>query len=152
MVKFPDDVELFPIVLSAEQTACAVISPYSFREVFLKTRLKNRHWYCYDVRILSETYIEFSVYGMRDTVTGGKGKFLYAYRLTVNKELTAKHITLRLHKLAKAKRAKELEEKENKIIQKYMNELSVHFGLKPSFKESFRSMILLMMNLILSES
>lgn len=114
---------VFPFTLHAEEWAAYTESPRNFREAFLAAKPEGLIWYAYDVTVQSSTLVDFTVYGMRDTVSGGVGKKVGAFSAAVSAEVTRPAIVREATRLAAARRDDEVQQREDEIIAGYVAEI-----------------------------
>lgn len=96
---------------------------HTFRNTFMAHRPKDVTWYGYDVVVNSPTSVTFVVYNMHDNYRGGLGKEILRFDVNVPVEVTLPRIGERAMFLAAAKRQEELDEAEEKIVQRYAQDI-----------------------------
>lgn len=113
----------FPFTLHAYETPHFTSSPAGFREAWMRIRPEGMSWFAYDVVIQSPTLIEFVIYGMRDTYSGGKGAEKGRFETEVDASITNKAICDRINMIAEGIRQQELANLELQIITDYAAQL-----------------------------
>lgn len=113
----------FPFELHATDSHGWAANPTDFKETFLKHKPAELSWYAYDVRIISQTQIEFIVFNMRDTCYGGIGREIAHFACTVDPAVTRNSIEKRAMRLAIEKRETEIAAAERSVIKSYADEL-----------------------------
>ncbi|WP_353645728.1 hypothetical protein [Mesorhizobium sp. WSM2239] len=111
---------IFPITLPCNNRGW---SAPEFRSTFLSAKPADLTWYSYDVIIHSRTLVEFVVYDIRCSSTGGRGAEKARFNTYVLRGLTTYTVKQKARRLAEERRAKELFEKEEAIIKRYMAEI-----------------------------
>lgn len=94
-------------------------SAYEFRSSFLASKPDDLSWYGYDVIIHSRTNVEFVVYSMRNSFSGGLGREIARFSAKVPASMTNAEIERRALHLATIKREAELHAVETEIILDY---------------------------------
>lgn len=111
-----EDVKLFPFTLFADRSPG--YCHHRYYNAFIGTN-PPRAWFGFDVIVSAPTEVIFVVYDMHDMVHGGLGKEITRRCATVDAELTRIDCNARAKELAREFRAKELAEKEERIIYNY---------------------------------
>lgn len=112
---------IFPIILVSDSEGHS--SP-TFRKAFVAARTAQMDsWFCYDVVVRSRTEVTFIVFGMWNTVHGGKGNEKYRFDALVAPELTQRFIDQKILTIAEDRRAEELHAAEQIIIERYAAEI-----------------------------
>lgn len=114
---------MFPFTVFADDTPHYTSSPYDFRSAYEAARNGMSGGFAYNVVVNSPTEITFQVFGMRDTCYGGIGKHLWDIDATVSPEITKNAIRNQAYDMARFRRAKELQEAEDRLIDGYVDEI-----------------------------
>jgi hypothetical protein len=112
---------IFPFTLSPSDKFGGI--PNGFKDVFLSAKPADLIWFASDVIVISETLVEFVVFGMRDFVYGGIGDHLMSFRTDCLPSVTRDSVVKRCIELAQIQREREIEYSEDVAIGSYANAL-----------------------------
>lgn len=111
----------FPFTRAARDNGHFIDFLHGFRPT-LATKPEARGWYCFDVTFLSRTQIVITTFGMRDMCWGGIGEKEGEFAFTVDPALTERYVNHRARLLAEWRRAYELEQAEQALLDRYAAE------------------------------
>lgn len=116
-----DATMVFPFTLSPDDKFGGI--PNGFKEVFFSAKPADLKWFASDVIVISETLVEFVVFGMRDFVYGGIGDHLTSFRTNCLPSVTRDSVVNRCIELAEIQREREMEYSKDVAIGSYANAL-----------------------------
>lgn len=93
----------------------------SYARAFVAIKPAGMSWYSFDMIIHSYSEVEFIVYDMRDTVTGGIGNVIATFKATVPPELIEGEIAQIIKNRAHDFRMQELANRETVVINRYVD-------------------------------
>lgn len=92
---------IFPFTIRCRDNGSFVDSPREFQPlVVAEAKRQGESWYAFDVTLVSETFAEIKVYGMRCNVYGGIGQPTFSFHADVPSALTRQHVVYRACKAA----------------------------------------------------
>ncbi len=96
---------------------------YEYQNHMLKGKPSKLSWYAYDTIVHSRTSVEFVLYSMLDSFSGGISKEIARFKCVIPADVTAKDVERQIIEEARLMREKELRDAEEKIIARYADKI-----------------------------